>query len=239
METARGMARGLAASGVIVASDFDEGIPTAVHRGILEAHGTTLAVTAGGLERCSPACCAPLHRRLTDSGVVIAESHPSECSRGWSKLASARTLALIAKLVIVVEAGEHARELACAQIASSRGRRVAAVPGRVSSEASKGTNSLLMGGVKLVRNPQDALDALFGAGARASAEQASGRAELEPHLAQVLERVGCGEDTIEKLVARGAEPEKVAMDLTELELRGRLVRGEGGRYLPSTRLATE
>ena len=53
MELARELARGLAVSGVTVASGLGEGIPSAVQTGTLEAHARPLSVIAGSLTRCS------------------------------------------------------------------------------------------------------------------------------------------------------------------------------------------
>jgi DNA processing protein len=233
METARGLARGLAASGVTVASGLAEGIPTAVHAGALEAHGTTLTVMAAGVERCSPAWCSALYRNIASSGCAISETPSSPRAWRWCEPARARTLALLAQLVIVVEAEERPWELACAHVARTLGRPVAAVPGRISSPVSRGTNSLLMDGAQMVRSPQDALDLLYGIGMREATDSSIESVELEPRLATVLERVGAGEDTVAKLAARGVESADVAVALTELELRGLLLRGDGGRYMPS------
>jgi DNA processing protein len=230
METARTLARGLAASGITVAGGLTEGIPSAVHLGALEADGATLTVVAGGLARCSPALCAPLYRRITSHGCAISETPSSLSTSLWGELACARTLAMLAELVIVVEAGEHPRELACAQVVQGLGRTPAAVPGRVSSPASKGTNALLMSGAQLVRSPQDALDLLYGVGARSEPEPSIA---LEPHLRMVLEHVGRGEDTLAKLARCGPKDADIALTLAELELQGLLVRGDGGRYMRS------
>jgi DNA processing protein len=234
METARSLARGLAASGVTVASGLAEGIPSAVHAGALEAHGATFTVMASGVERCSPAWCGALYRGIATRGCAISETPPGLRAPRSGEPVRARTLALLAQLVIVVEAGEHPWELACAQLARARGRAVAAVPGRVSSPASRGTNSLLMSGARLVRDPQDALDVLYGVGVRAASDHpAADPAALEPQLARVFERVGDGQDTMAKLAAHGSESGELALALAELELRGLLVRGDGGRYVPS------
>ncbi|HEY5195260.1 MAG TPA: DNA-processing protein DprA [Solirubrobacteraceae bacterium] len=232
METARELARGLAASGITVASGLAEGIPRAVHAGALEADGATLAVMTGGVERCTPAWCAPLYGRILERGCAIAEPHMSLRVRHWCQYASARTLALLVHLVIVVEATEQPSELACAKVAWSRARHVAAVPGRVSSPASRGSNSLLMNGARLVRGPQDALDVLYGVGVHDAAGVSAGPAALQPRLARVLERVSDGEDTVAKLTARGTPSDEISVALAELELCGLLLRGDAGRYVP-------
>lgn len=233
METARGLARGLAACGVTVASGLAEGIPAAVHSGALEADGATLTVMAGGVERCSPAWCRGLYRRITGGGCAISETLSSPRVHSWWQPARARVLALLAQLVIVVEADEHPWELACADVAQMLGRPVGAVPGRISSPASRGTNSLLVSGAQLVRNAQDALDLLYGVGMRQARDSSVESLELEPRLRTVLERVGDGEDTVAKLTARGFKSADMALALTELELQGLLGRGDGGRYISS------
>jgi DNA processing protein len=236
MELARELARGLATTGLTVAGGLGEGISSAVQRGVLEAHAKPLCVIAGGVTRCSPAWCGPLYRRIVEEGCAVSELRVPESprTRTWWDPANGRTLALLAQMTIVVEAGEHPRELACARVAQARGRDVAAVPGRVSSPASKGTNALLMEGAKLVRNTQDALDVLYGVGAGEASEQKREQITLEPRLAEVLDGVGRGADTVTKLAAYGGEPSELALALIELELQGLLVRGHGGRYVPST-----
>jgi DNA processing protein len=235
METARQLGRELASCGIAVASDLTEGIPSAALAGALEADGTALAVMTCGVERCSPVWCASLCRRILEHGCAIAETRSSPRARYWWRYASARMLALLADLVIVVEATERPTELACANVAWSRARHVAAVPGRVSSPTSRGTNSLLIRGARLVRGTQDALDVLYGIGVHEA--PSAGLAEsmaLQPQVARVLERVSCGEDTVAKLTARDTSSAEVSIALAELELSGLLMRGDGGRYVPCT-----
>jgi DNA processing protein len=230
MEIAHGLARGLAASGVTVISGLTDGIPSAVHSGALKANCATLTVLAGGLDHCSPACCAALYRRILARGGAISEIPSKPRSSLSGELARARTLALIAQLVIVVEAEERPRELACAQVAQALGKSVAAVPGRVSSCASGGTNLLLMEGAHMVRDPQDALDLLCGVGAQTKPKPS---VALAPKLQRVLRQVSGGLDTLAKLTEHGPNSTEIALTLAELELQGLLVRGDGGRYVPT------
>jgi DNA processing protein len=232
MEVARELARGLAASGITIVSDFAEGIASAVLAGTLEADGAPLAVMSTSVERCTPAWRAPLYRRVLKHGCSIVEGHTSSRTRRWWSYANARTLALLAQLVIVVEATDMPWDLACANVALSRAKHVAAIPGRVSSIGSRGTNQLLMHGARLVRGPQDALDVLYGVGIYEAPGKSLAALDLQPRLANVLELVGGGQDTLAKLARSGTRSEEVAVALAELELRGLLSRGDGGRYMP-------
>jgi DNA processing protein len=240
MATARELARGLAACGVTIAGALDEGIAAAAHEGAIEARGRVLTVMAGGVKRCSPAWCEGLYRRVLREGCAISElvDRSGRRPHRWWQAGRARTLALLADLVIVVEAEKRPWELACAHLAREQGVQVGAVPGRVSSPASEGSNALLVEGARLVRGPQDALDALYGIGTRevphTTSESPDRSMTLEPRLAQVLDRVGNGHNTPAKLASGGESPGEIALALIELELAGLLVRGDGGRYLPSS-----
>jgi hypothetical protein len=48
----------------------------------------------------------------------------------------------------------------------------------------------------------------------------------------VLEKVGAGRDTPDKLTASGEDAAEILLVLTELELMGLLGRGDSGRYVP-------
>jgi DNA processing protein len=231
MEVAHGLARGLAASGITVVSGLAEGIPAAAHLGALHAGAPTLTVTAGGVDVAHPASWCALHRRIAAEGCALAEL-PCGCAPGpWCHPARARIVAALARVVIVVEATEQPLELLHARLAAASGAIVAAVPGRVSAPAARGPHLLLREGALLVRDPQDALDALYGVGEhRAAVTRAE--PELEPRLRAVLEQVGAGCDTVTRLAAQGgAGTQETLLALAQLELSGAVARGDGGRYV--------
>ena len=229
METARGLARGLAASGVTVLSALADGIPAAAHLGALEVDGPTITVMPGGADVCYPASRRRLHRRLQEIGCVVSEQPWGRGIQRWSHLACTPILVGMAQMVIVVEAEERTAALTPARLAQALGRTLGAVPGRVSSPVSQGPNALLAEGAHLIRGPQDALDALYGVGVRQAPKKT---VALAPPLQDVLKQVGSGSDTLAKLVAAGHDAEQTIVALAELEVRGALVRGDGGRYLP-------
>ncbi len=229
METTRGLARGLAASGVTVLGALADGIAAAAHLGALEVDGPTVTVMPGGANVCYPASRRALHKRIGDVGCVVSEQPWGRGIQRWSHLARTRIVVGMAQMVILVEAEENPTALAPARLAEVLGRTVAAVPGRVSSPASQGPHALLAAGARLIRGPQDALDALYGVGIKQAPAK---KIPLTPSLREVLAQVGSGHDTLAKLAAAGHDAEETIVALAELELTGALVRGDGGRYLP-------
>jgi DNA processing protein len=231
LEMARSLGRGLTASGVTLVSGLVDGISAAAHTGALEGTAACVAAIGGGLDAGCPARRRSLLRRLSLRGCVVSEL-PCDCpARRWAPAAAERTVARLADVIVVVEAGEDPRETACATIASALGRIVAALPGRVTSPGSQGTIALLMAGAELVRGAEDVLD-LLPAASHEPPGRSGDRHGLEPRLAGLLERVGAGMDTPQKLSNAGGDAGGLLLALTELELMGLLTRGEGGRYVP-------
>ncbi len=228
LETAYGLARGLAAAGITVLGGLAEGVAASAHTGALAAGGPTLTVMPGGLDACYPAAHRELYARLRAEGGALAELPCAAPVRRWCHAARARIVARLAAVIVVVEARDRPGELLEATLAREAGRTIAAVPGRVSAVLADGPHALLAGGAQLVRCPEDVLD-LLGRGA--SHETAA----LPAPLQGLLELIGAGADTPARLRRRGAG-EELLEQLAELEARGALVRGDGGRYVPSARL---
>lgn len=242
MEMARSIARGLAASGVTVTAALTDGVAVAAHAGALDANGASIAVLGGGLDVAPAKRRAALCARVVRAGCAVSEL-PGDCSgRRWGQLASERIVVELAELCVLVEAEDSPAQLMGARLARVQGRTVAAVPGRITSPLAGGPHALLMDGAKLIRGAQDALELLYAdspngrarAGtppARVPAD-AGPRGRLQPRLSAMLERVGSGCDTPDRLARAGEDPTEVLLALSELELLGLLGRGDGGRYVP-------
>ncbi len=249
MEMARSLARGLAASEVTIVSGLANGIAAGAHAGAAEAQGPVVTVMAGGVDVVKPAGRRALYERASANGCAVGEPPCGYPQRRWCEPARIRTIAGLARLTIVVEADDSRRDLLTARVAQSLGRTVAAVPGRVTSPVSRGTNALLMDGAPLVRGPGDALDLLYGVGThvRDTPDSSTPRdlrpttpeqAQLQPRLLAMLEQVGAGRDTPGKLISAGEDAGETMLALSELELMGLLGRGDGGRYVPRQALPT-
>ena len=162
-EVARDLARELAAAGMVVISGLAFGIDACAHRGALDA--------AGRRSRCSAVVPTALTRPLT------AGSGGDRPDRRRDLRAAARLDPLALELPgpqpgdggarrddVVVEAAARSGSLITADLAAELGRDLGAVPGPVTSRASAGPNDLLAGGACVVRDGQDVLDAMLGAG---------------------------------------------------------------------------
>jgi DNA processing protein len=230
IEVAGALARGLAASGVTVAGGVADGIGRAAQEGALQGGEGALTVLPCGVDVAAPVRRRSLLQRIEDEGALVSELPCGTPPRRWSAAGAQRIAVSLADVTIVVEAEDSALGLRTARLAARFGRPVAAVPGRVSSRASCGSNALLREGAELVRGAGDVLDLLHGADRRRE-DRRSAHARLRPHLREVLDRVGEGIDTPEKLSAGLSDAGELLQALSELELLGLLARGDGGRYV--------
>jgi DNA processing protein len=231
MDVGRALGRGLAAAGVAVSVLASDGICAAALAGALEGEGSVLCTVPCGLDVAVPAVAASAGRGIKARGCVLSELPCGTPARQWAQAAGERVVVGLAQLTIVVEAGDSRRELAPARLAQALERPLAAVPGRVTSTLSSGTNGLLAAGAAVVRGPLDALE-LLGVGAPPAAARRDVAGALAPALRLVLEEVSSGRDTPDLLVRADRPLSTVLHALSELELRDLLVRGDGGRYLP-------
>lgn len=228
-DVARLLGRGASVSGLCVVSGMAVGIDAAAHRGALAGGGRTIAVLPGSAARPYPRTNHQLYRELLRNGVAISEMGVDASVRKWSFIARNRVIAALAELTIVVQGKSRSGALSTARLAREVGCRLGAVPGSVLLPQSEGPHSLLRDGAVLIRDPQDVLDAVFGAGARAAADPAL--TALRDEQRSVLDAIRSGADTIAALSSAGVGGGEMLTLLAELELTGCVRRVTGGRYV--------
>lgn len=216
-EVARELGRELAAAGLVVVSGMAFGIDACAHRGALEA-GLTFAVLGCGADVAYPAAHRSLWRQIGERGLVLSELPPRSGAWRWTFPARNRIMAALAGMTVVVEAAERSGSLITADLAADLGRDLGAVPGPVGSRLSAGPNALLAGGACLVRNAQDVLDAMLGAGVRRVERTGP---PLVPRAAAVLEALELGAETSDAIAAElGIGGAETAAALADLEAAG-------------------
>jgi DNA processing protein len=231
IEVARSIASELAAHGVTIASGLADAVGESAQRAAATVRAGAIAVLGGGHDAGCPATRRALARRIRADGCVVAELPDEFDGRVWGRIAAARVLARLAGVTLVVEADETPVDMSVAQVALALGRTVAVVPGRVTSSASRGAHALVVGGARLVTCASDILPLLGHDRESALEPQACAGDALDPRLSAVLELVGAGSDTPEKLEGRVGRPAEVLLALSRLEVLGLLARGDGGRYV--------
>ncbi len=226
-EVARELGRDLARAGIVVISGLAFGIDGCAHRGAVDA-GRTIAVLGCGPDTAYPAAHRSLWRRICEEGLVLAELPPGAAPWRWTFPARNRIMAGLAGMTVVVEGAARSGSLITADLAADLGRDLGAVPGPVTSRASAGPNNLLAGGACVVRDAQDVLDAMLGAGVQ---ELDRAGPELDDDLGAVLNAVEAGESNCDAVaVALGLPAAEAATALSRLELLGYLTCSPMGVY---------
>ena len=217
-EVARELGRELAGAGIVVVSGLAFGIDACSHRGALDAGGRTVAVLGCGPDTAYPAANRSLWRRICEQGLVLSEFPPGAAPWRWTFPARNRIMAALAGMTVVVEGARRSGSLITADLAADLGRDLGAIPGPVTSRASAGPNALLAGGACVVRDAQDVLDALLGAGARRVERTGP---PLEGLPAAVLAAIEDGAVTCDAAAAgSGVSGAEAAAALSRLEALG-------------------
>jgi DNA processing protein len=156
----RTLTRALVRAGVSIVSGMARGIDAAAHRTALEEGGNTVAVLGTGIDVPYPVGHRQLHRTIAEKGLVISENPPGMKAQKGAFPKRNRIIAALAQLTIVVEAGFRSGALNTAAQALALNRTVAAVPGPIDSEHSRGSNHLIQCGAQVITVPEDALSLL-------------------------------------------------------------------------------
>jgi DNA processing protein len=241
LEVAERLATELAARGVTIVSGLARGIDAAAHRGALAAGGRTLAVLGCGIDIVYPPEHRPLAAAIEARGALVSQFPPGMPALPGHFPARNRTLAGLALGVLVVEAAERSGALITAGFAGDLGREVFAIPGRITSELSAGTNRLIQDGATLITRWQDIVSELPEPWRRVVrgtvvSERAPAPPEGESDEGRMLQLLTPDEPRhIEALIARGGlTPARAAAALVALELGGWARQLAGQRWVSVT-----
>ena len=147
----------LARAGVTIISGLARGVDAAAHEGALNAGGRTIAVLGGGLANMYPAEHGGLAKAIASEGAVISEHPPMMKVRGGLFPQRNRIVAGLSLATLVIEAPERSGSLITARLAGEQNREVMALPGQVTSRASRGCHELIRDGATLVQTVDDIL----------------------------------------------------------------------------------
>ena len=222
------LVRGLVNNNVTIVSGLARGIDSIAHKAAVEMGGRTIAVLGCGLDIIYPSENRSLANRIINGqGALVSEFPIGTKPEAKNFPPRNRVISGLSMGVIVVEAGKRSGALITADFALEQDREVFAVPGNVTSPASRGTNSLIQEGAKLVRNVEDVLEELN----MVMVQEKTAIQMTMPESAeeaQILKKLTHQPVHIDELIQQAGLPSAiVSSTLTLMELKG-MVRQVGG-----------
>ena len=220
----------LAQRGLTVVSGLARGIDGESHKGALAAGGRTIAVLGNGLANIYPPEHEELARQVAANGAVVSALPMTTEPEARNFLPRNRIIAGMSLGVLVVEAQRRSGALSPAARASEDNREIFAIPGRIDSDVSRGTNALIRDQHgKLVTCAEDVMDELGEVGRALSADESDESADeptlFQPNLSEpeqaVVAQLDVQEQSIE-IIAAAADMtvSQAASTLITLQLKG-------------------
>ena len=143
IRNAQEFAAGFVDRGWSIVSGGAYGIDSAAHKGALIAEGSTVAVTASGLDCTYPAGNQRLFDEIVENGAIVSEYLPGSIARPHRFLVRNRLIAALSKGTVVVEAAFRSGSLRTARDASDLMRPVMAIPGPINAPTSEGCHRMI------------------------------------------------------------------------------------------------
>jgi DNA processing protein len=236
-QVTRSFARELASKGITIVSGGARGIDTEAHRGALASKGRTISVLGCGINVTYPAENKELYDLISESGAVVTEYPVGTPPEPNNFPPRNRIISGMSLGVVVIEAAGDSGSLITASYCLEQGREVYAVPGSVASPTSRGTNSLIKRGAKLVESSKDVMLDLFPSlkgylkefdleGTQAP------KTELGPEETALFGFIGLDPVHIDTLASKsGLSVSKASSLLLNMELKGAVRQVAGMRYV--------
>lgn len=230
LAVARTLGKGLSEAGLVVVSGLAIGVDGAAHAGAVAGTGRTVAVKGCGLGVVYPQRHRGLAEEVGLKGALVSEFAPWSVPHKWHFPMRNRIISGLSRAVVIVEAGERSGSLITARLANEQGRTVLAVPGGTLSGRHRGSNGLIKDGARLVETVDDVLEEI---GWRKRPAEAHGVATNPLPMNTLESRMAAGEPySIEQLAALLGRPaSETLVELSYLELAGRVVRMSGAQYV--------
>ena len=229
------LSKELGERGFTIVSGMALGIDTAAHKGALEVGARTIAVLGSGFKDIYPQENRKLMEQIAKCGCVMSEFSINTKPEKWTFPQRNRIISGLSRGTIVVEAPEKSGALITARLALEQGREVFAVPGNITSEASRGTNNLIKDGAKLVETIEDVIEefkdlreTLAGVAPRPALTE---RPKLSPLEEQIFKLLDYEPIHFNDVVERSAlSTSQVSFALLQLMMKSLIKELEGKRY---------
>lgn len=154
--------KGFTEAGVSIISGMAQGIDTIAHKACIDNNGKTVAVLASGLDQIQPSYAKDFARKIVDSGGGVLSAYPPGTKAlNQFFVQRNRIVSGISKATVVIESKSKGGSLWTAKFATEQHRDVYAVPGKIYSDRSQGTHSLIKNNLAIIAlSPEQILEDL-------------------------------------------------------------------------------
>ena len=140
-------------SGLTLISGGARGVDTVAHQRALALGGKTIAVLATGIDRLYPRANLGLFTRIQEKGCIVTTFAPGTSALRYHFPKRNKTIASLAKTVLVMSASIKSGTLSTARAGMRLGRPVLVLPGEIDDRLAQGCNVLLAEGALPLGNP--------------------------------------------------------------------------------------
>lgn len=236
VQMAHDLAKDLSNAGLTIVSGCAFGIDSAAHRGAISAKGTTIGVVACGIDYPYLVKNASIREQISNFGALISEYPPGYPIRKFNFPTRNRIISGLSFSTVVIEARERSGAIITANIAAEQGRDVFVVPVKFDSPLSKGINSLIEDGVKVVTCANDILKGSFNykidkIHIKKQSNNQKLTEEIPEEFRPILNAIGNEKIQINDLKKKVKIPIRdLLISLTKMELLGLVVQFPGKFY---------
>lgn len=227
----------LAETGCLILSGLAYGIDIHAHRNALKFNLPTVGVLAHGLDRIYPSQHSATAKKMLAMGGLLTEFMSGSNPDRENFPKRNRIVAGLCDVLVVVETADKGGAMITAELANGYNKDVAAFPGRVNDEYSKGCNKLIKSNKATLITNVDDLYYLMGwnnTRPKPKVQQTLpldlSQADLEIY-SFIKNKTKAGIDEI--AYALQIDSGNLSLQLLEMEFRG-LIRTLPGKYYEST-----
>ena len=210
------------------------GVVTAGMSDIIPGHECgvpTIAVLGNGVNVFYPKSNIGLQRRIGKEGLLVSEYLPNAVSTRYNFPYRNRIVAALSQAVVIVEADFKSGTMITRDWATELGVDVFAVPGPITSHASRGTNALIKeAACAIVTSVEDVLEH-FGVVEKVVHEKKAKLVQLSFEEKTIMDALANGEVHFDVLVGvAGLQVGRLSTLLSNMEMAGLVTRLPGNLF---------